>query len=315
MLEKRELLDLYSFPVDVEKILKIKLRLFPSSDKLVWVAARNGDALRRRSCNIDSLCIGCGGEETIFHILVGCSFAKAIWFGSGLGYISPSSGDHYKSGFLSNWSSFSTLGKERRHQLTSLCSFLLWCLWIARCDNIFGRKDWRPKEVIRVATNAHPEFLNGNMLPTSTSNSVLDYNALSHDSKKTPPPQRYVKVNCDASFYQGTTSSGLVFIFRNSAGASLHAVSIPSSFTSVLVGEAVSIRSALLEGISEGYELLLVETDHRDLVSYLQRGLFSPSLEVKPLVIDSPILLLVYFHTFQGRSIVLLTPWRGRRCW
>ncbi|XP_043706355.1 uncharacterized protein LOC122656002 [Telopea speciosissima] len=100
-----------------------------------------------------------------------------------------------------------------------------------------------------------------------------------------PPPVGVVKVDCDAAFIKDTAKGGLGVIFRDHTGVVLRARSIPIMLSSVIHGEIMAIRSALLLALDLGYNNLVVVSNSRDAILFIE-GSKSPSWEMEGLVDD-----------------------------
>ncbi|XP_043693230.1 uncharacterized protein LOC122643699 [Telopea speciosissima] len=199
------------------------------------------------------------------------------------------------------------MGKKESRSLITLCSFVCWHIWLSRNDLVFGRKVWHPKEVISAAVKAFQEF---NVIPSD---------AISYPPSMVALPQQwiapttdYVKCNCDASYSANLNKSGIGFICRDHNGLPLIAISSPSFFSDILVGEAIAVRLTMMEMITNGFERVMTESDNMNLITYIKDGGGTPPLHIRALVDDIIHLSSSFvscFFLFYGRLTTWLTPW------
>ncbi|XP_043699944.1 uncharacterized protein LOC122650608 [Telopea speciosissima] len=268
----------------------------PKVQRFLWRACAHGlatgDALVRRNVHADPLCVRCGECETISHILLGCSYARAVWFGSPLGSNYLLNANLEFSNWIAAWKSFSSLGKKESKSLITLCSFFCWHLWLSRNDLVFGRKTWQPNEVITAALRAFHEYRVVHMAGLSTPATPI-----------ASPPQWLalvagtVKCNCDVSFSASLAKAGVSFVCRDHNGLPLKAVSCPSSFSDILIGEALAVQLVMQEMVANGYERVVIESDSMSLITYIENGGGVTPFHVKTLV-DDIIYLSLSFVSF-----------------
>ncbi|XP_043705603.1 uncharacterized protein LOC122655475 [Telopea speciosissima] len=98
-----------------------------------------------------------------------------------------------------------------------------------------------------------------------------------------PPPVSVLKINCDAALPKGSTEGGLGLIIRDHTGAQHCALSIPYRFGSIIQGELLAIRHALMVARDMRLDRLQVESDSRDAVMFIN-GQKGPTTEVMELV-------------------------------
>ncbi|XP_043692866.1 uncharacterized protein LOC122643295 [Telopea speciosissima] len=287
----------------------------PKIQRFLWRACASGlaigDALNRRNINVDPLCGHCGECETTSHILLGCAYAKVVWFGCPLGSISSMNGNPSISDWIYGWKSFSNQGKKEARSLITLCSFVCWFLWLSRIDLVFGRRLWHPSEIISAAVKAFQEFMDVQSIAATISPTTLILT-----QRWIAPSADFIKCNCDASLSLDLCRSGIGFICRDHRGMPLIVVSDPISFSDVMVGEAHAIRMALLEMIKTGFAQVMVESDNINLITHIQDGGGTSPLLIR-VIIDDIIHLSSFFvccsFTYIPRG-AWLTPWLGKLC-
>ncbi|XP_043687688.1 uncharacterized protein LOC122638901 [Telopea speciosissima] len=262
-----------------------KCQTLPKVQRFLWRACAHGlatgDALVRRNVHADPLCVRCGECETISQVLLGCSYARAVWFGSPLGsnYLLNANLDF--SDWVSAWKSFSTLGKKESKSLITLYSFFCWHIWLSRNDLVFGRKTWQPNEVISAALRAFHEYSAVHMAGLSTSATPV-----ASPPQWVAPIVGTVKCNCDASFLASLDRAGVGFLCRDHNGLSLKAFSCPSSFSDIMVGEALAVWLAMQEMVANDFERVVIESDSKSLITYIENGGGAAPFHVKTLVDD-----------------------------
>ncbi|XP_042484945.1 uncharacterized protein LOC122065194 [Macadamia integrifolia] len=184
------------------------------------------------------------------------------------------------------------MDKKQWREAVSLSSFIVWTIWKARNDTVFGRKKWGPGEVISLASQAFHEFCSVIDCPQNNISQASYHNI--EKTKWTPPTTPSIKVNCDASWSPNHSKCGLGIVIRDSSISVLLAVSEVSSFGSILEWEALAVRSGLLEAISLGVEALQVESDSKEVINYKQRSANKAPLAIQPISLryHSPLYLV-----------------------
>ncbi|XP_043717635.1 uncharacterized protein LOC122665544 [Telopea speciosissima] len=251
-------------------------------------AIASGDGLKARQINIDSSCSRCGAHSELGdHILFDYPFARSVWFGSPLQFHPPVDGPCLKD-WIQSWNIWFKQDKKIATESLSRASFICWYLWCVRNDQVFNGKVWTPLDVLHTAEMAYQEFFNAAL----KSNALSETGVIGsmpgsrfNGSQWSPPPVGVVKVDCDAAFIKDTAKGGLGVIFRDHTGAVLRARSIPIMLSSVIHGEIMAIRSALLLALDLGYKNLVVVSDSRDAILFIE-GSKSPSWEMEGLVDD-----------------------------
>ncbi|XP_043700203.1 uncharacterized protein LOC122650905 [Telopea speciosissima] len=241
----------------------------PKIKSFLWRACLNAiacaDNPRKKCILIDPLWSRCGRAlKSTNHLLLDCDFSRAVWFGSRLSFVPPSQ-DPQISKAIHCWGSLSPFDKVASKVIISFASFLCSNLWLSRNDLTFNGKNSSPQEVIQQAERSFLEFKEGVTKSSVQSNQSPTPAQSSTPTSWTPPAPQLVKMNVDATLNKGKGGIGLVV--RNSTGIPSLAVSYPMVFSSPLRSEALAIRVGLLEGISEGLDFLMVESNCKELIS------------------------------------------------
>ncbi|XP_043714529.1 uncharacterized protein LOC122662888 [Telopea speciosissima] len=262
----------------------------PKIKAFMWRACADGlptgEGLHTRKIPVDPNCHRCGGmKETSDHILLSCCFARAVWFGSSMSYIPPTGQDPSFLLWLQSWEDLFRRDKKLAKESLARAAFICWYIWRAHNDYVFGTKEWTSQEVILVAESAFLEYHKASAkgLQHNTTTTPLQPPHVSHWF---PPPTGFVKVNYDAALKQGSLEGGIGLVFRSDVGRPLHALSAPLNFTSALQGETLAIRMAIAKAATLGITHLVVESDCKEAILYLQGSLMHPSLEAVVILND-----------------------------
>lgn len=124
-----------------------QLEVLGKVKNFLWQAMVNvlltTDNLLRKHVDSQPVCFICSASnESVFHILVDCSFTKSYWVLSAIGYV----GDC--ASFM-HWieNVFSQCSKEECNLATMIC----WRLWINKNDRIWNNKNGRVRNVLNSA--------------------------------------------------------------------------------------------------------------------------------------------------------------------
>jgi hypothetical protein len=127
--------------------------------RLLTKAMPKGAREGKYSKHISKLCCRCGSEETDIHLFFLCPYARAAWFANPR-YIKIDQ-------MLQLNSSISQIILDLLHMhrpygsIQNIITFL-WCIWKARNDSLFNRKEMQPTQVIHMANaiNQNLEMVN-----------------------------------------------------------------------------------------------------------------------------------------------------------
>ncbi|XP_043702580.1 uncharacterized protein LOC122652786 [Telopea speciosissima] len=259
----------------------------PKIKAFLWRACAGGlaltTALHQRQVPVDTCCRRCGAhEESIDHILLKCTFARVVWFGCNLHPLLSLGDNFHLYQFLQAWISLADWGKSTFKEVTALCCFVLWYLWTSRNDLLFSGKVWTGEELIQAAKRVCDEFFKA----TSIAHPSQAPSRVPGQVSWLPPLPGSFKLNCDVSLDPGTKRSGVGFVIRDHVSRCCIAVSNPTPFNEILVGEAMAIREGLLEAISEGTLSITVESDNLGIISSLLNPSKILNFIVLPIVED-----------------------------
>ncbi|XP_019157364.1 PREDICTED: uncharacterized protein LOC109153926 [Ipomoea nil] len=183
----------------------------------------------------DEICPLCNAaNESIFHILVDCTFARTCWRPSGV-HLSGSS-DHS----FSNWVNHNIPGMDIGN--LSLVVIICWEIWKQRNAKLWNNSSTlHEHQLIRMAKSFLGEWKEATHLihPSSHSDSIPSH-------KWTRPQPGMMKMNVDATLNSSGAAMGLGCVIRDEDGTFIVArgVQWKDTFTPRET-EAVAIREAL----------------------------------------------------------------------
>ncbi|XP_042495179.1 uncharacterized protein LOC122074437 [Macadamia integrifolia] len=168
----------------------------------------------------------------------------------------------------------------------SLCSFVVWTLWLARNELIFERDNWTPSDVICKAEAFFNDFNRA-----KSHEEVVDHPTATPPRQDQhlvwiPPPLDVVKINADASFVKDKSFGALGFIIHNHNGSPLLAALNPTPMHSIISGEAKAIKEGILEAIGLGYFRLWVESNNLEVITALSNDYNFIAFQIRPIIED-----------------------------
>ena len=153
---------------------------------------------------IEKTCPVCGDDEAMFHVLLNCSFARAVWFGLGLS-LNLSEAMDFK-GVLDLWTR-PEVGEDYFHKAT----ITSWIIRKARCERIFSRV--RPSTTSTI-TRVHAFIA---ALASNDPEKLPEMRTqILSQSSWTTPDHPMIKINVDARV--GENESTLATLARDSSG-------------------------------------------------------------------------------------------------
>ncbi|KAL4366778.1 hypothetical protein GQ457_05G010670 [Hibiscus cannabinus] len=145
-------------------------------------------------------------------------------------------------------------------------------------------------------------------------------NSSSHRSRPpnegawTPPPNEWIKANCDASWISCSQIAGIASVFRNESGSIVGGSTRRGCFSSVSIAEAEAVRSCLIYAKSYDFKKIIVESDNKSFIHRLNNRSFS---DWKSASIERDICSLTSFFesvifSFVRRSCNKVADWVAR---
>ncbi|XP_043714620.1 uncharacterized protein LOC122662977 [Telopea speciosissima] len=224
----------------------------------------------------------CGKKvESIEHILLHCSFAKAVWFGCPLLIRIPSDYNCSLSSWIEEWINLKDMDSKDQKQANSLCNFIAWTLWLARNDGALGSCRLSLEEVHSASKK------------TSSQSGVAPVPLMELWKLPSHP---FFKLNCDASKNPKSEKQGMGVIIRNYEGHPVLAKLEISYFVDIDEGEALGIRTGMLEAMAMGVDFLEVESDCKGVTELILNPGRAGALQVQPIISDILFLAPYFFE-------------------
>ncbi|KAL3845077.1 hypothetical protein ACJIZ3_002480 [Penstemon smallii] len=252
------------------------MRAPPKVKHFVWGCCSNAIPvnfqLKRRKLLEDSTCFRCGdGDETLFHCLFSCPYARQIWALSNL----PC------SSYFSTVSDIETWFNRVRSRLDSnefgYFGTLCWWIWFSRNKLLWEAIDLYPLALVTYVQKFFEIFL-----ATRSRNTTRP--AVQAPSRWTPPPSDHIKLNMDAAVSDNGTAIGF-------AGR------IPLPFNPECA-EAVAALRATRFGAEAGWPRIIIEGDCLNVINGILDRDFS--LGNLGLIFEEIKLLGKNFSSFQA---------------
>lgn len=211
------------------------------------------------------MCPICLAEsESIEHLLCGCAWTKAVWFGSDLSLTFKDEVTSISRWMCNLYSAFSNT-KERRYFFSKLLC-MGWHIWKSRNALVFNRLPVDSQSTIFLAARDNLEFLSAalrhsfkgslNHTPVDTANVVW-----------TTPSSGCFKANCDVAMEKGSTKASIAVLFRNWKGELVDGAVQRIEVQSVLQGEAFAVRKACLIARALNLSQVEIEGDNKSVIS------------------------------------------------
>jgi ribonuclease HI len=233
--------------------------------RLIQRALPSGLRASRFSSHIKKECSRCGLPETDIHLFFHCSFARAVWFTSPLGFRTDS---FDPSCYPSNVIQFLLASS---HAVVSLqyVFAIMWMIWKARNDLLFNAKRWSLSQVLCAA--------NALLTVGNDEQKILAASKQSHvPSVPMPHPTQPVFslpagpiAYCDAAFnpIMDTRTAGLgVYLHNPDRNAKIFIQAVSCTASSVLQAEAHALLLAVRVVHALGWTGVSFLSDNKMLV-------------------------------------------------
>ncbi|XP_028059582.1 uncharacterized protein LOC114263282 [Camellia sinensis] len=227
------------------------------------------------------------------HLLFGCGWVRAVWFGCDLNFrvdwTSISSVLHWVCAVRESF-----LHKEECIQFFSSVAWFSWFVWKERNAFVFNSTPIDPFSTIQRAQWARDEFLQ----VTEISN-LMRHKSFIHISQNSgwhPSPSGSFKITCDVATLEGFDKASIVAILWDSQGIILDGLTQQVSIVSVLQGEALAYRLACQLASSLNLPRVEIASDNKSVI------LLSVSKSVTPwecAVVIADIKLMALFGDFS----------------
>ncbi|KAI8024045.1 hypothetical protein LOK49_LG03G01676 [Camellia lanceoleosa] len=233
----------FQVPKNVWKFLWA-LPIPPKLRHFWWRACNNLLAskvnLYRRRCATEALCPICHKEsESVEHLLCGCAWTRAVWFGNSLSI--PLVEGSIAS--IQQWTCEVYKAIADKHdRVDYVCKmiWLAWHIWKSRNNYVFNHLPIDPVATEKSFCESARHSIQS-PLPSSLSSPAQDAPRTWSPSL----PGRF-KVNCDVAIKPGSLSAYMAVLIRDSEGYLMDGVVRMEEVGSVMQGEASAIRWACL---------------------------------------------------------------------
>ncbi|KAM6596039.1 hypothetical protein CsatA_006563 [Cannabis sativa] len=226
--------------------------------------------LKTKHVDVSSLCPLChSADETIVHCLITCQIVQLVWNRVGIG-TSCSTG----TSFL-NWcmDCFKVSDIEQKCLLVTLC----WAIRGARNDLVWNGKSFSADNIVVYVKGYLDQWRNAqnSRLESSGSGSQTCHGT----ECWTVPPINRIKVNVDASIFEGSRNFGIGFVARDDKGLFMEGGSLlKQGFIQPVVAEALGVKEVLSWIKEKGWTGVHVETDCLNVTQALRSAINMRSL-------------------------------------
>ncbi|XP_030479168.1 uncharacterized protein LOC115696408 [Cannabis sativa] len=239
---------------------KLWNRKFLERHKILWWcilsnALPTRSVIGRRFHIENTDCPFCGlGEESMEHLFLSCDVAMHLWRSSPWG-IYPICNSRIR---VWDWVKFiwniNTRG-IRVDEVFLYASIVVETIWRMRNDYIHNNSRPNVLNCIDKICTSYAE-LHDVFLPCPTPSLVGTWR---------PPPQDWIKLNCDVRV--GLESMCIAVVARNHWGAVVQIHTARLDFADALCGEAAACSSAVSVALEQGFKFVLVESDSRIVIN------------------------------------------------
>ncbi|XP_026396062.1 uncharacterized protein LOC113290695 [Papaver somniferum] len=197
-------------------------------------------------------------RETTKHLLMDCSYARAIWFGIGRAY--RIGNEHSMLSWIRTWFTNPLDWEEDMIDWVAVCGIVTWNIWKSRCDTVFSEHKLSVPDLIKKIEKeitVHNEAFTGNNRQGIAKNK----------SKQpwTPLQQGTTKIKCDASYKEGELAVELGFLDRDHNGVFGTAQTVSTMATSALMTESLAAKEAARWALQKGLTRIVLEGDKQDI--------------------------------------------------
>lgn len=246
-----------------------------------WLASKEN--LFRKQCSPTPMCPICEKEvETIEHILFRCSWAVAVWFGSGLSYWVQEqwteTTDKWVEEVLCG-----RLGKEAGPEVVGLLFQTCWAIWKTRNDSIFNAVLPSPESTMIMAHHGNSDYLQAVFKLPKESGTISQP---SRDGKWIPPPDSVIKFNCDGAYSSSRSKAAFGFLARDSGGQALFWRTGKVVASSALFTEAWALRIACVTAVDQEITRAVFEWDCKEIIDCLSREDYKCPWEIEVVIAD-----------------------------
>ncbi|KAM6557117.1 hypothetical protein CsatB_004136 [Cannabis sativa] len=216
-------------------------------------------------------CVCCNvEEESIYHVLVSCVFARSVW------NLSCVPTGAFVASDFGTW--VEKIVNNGQTVVLEEAIMVSWAVWKARNELLWNKNVTTAVEVINSARTVL------NQWKSAAANRFSPLPAVINDTSNlsnnwTPPAAGFLKVNTDGALFSASNSFGLGGLARDANGQFIEAFCLhkPGCVQPSLV-EAFGVKEALSWIKTKGWEHVILETDSLVVVQALQSNVAMQSL-------------------------------------
>lgn len=272
-------------------------RTSPKLKNFLWRvgnrALRVGANLLAKGMEVDGSCKRCGAVETELHVLLHCPFASRVW-------------DLVPAANTPSIDRVSTVPQllQSSQQLVNLpptglntshlLPWIVWNLWTARNKVLFEGRAFTEQEVVSKAV--------GEARVWQAAQDAIPKAQAWKKPVTVPPSIATAGITCfvDAAWRAGNREAGFGWRFVDGNGSSRDHFANRCNVSSALMAETLAVKTALAEAVVLGHGSLLVKSDSKSLVEFLNSsGRYN---ELQEVVHD----ILVLCKSFESVSFVYI---------
>ena len=262
-----------------------KSQLHERLKMLLWRIASNllptKNNLDRFINPVDQCCPLCEIEqESIVHIFVYCSVAKACWFGSRWSikseFLSINNGTQLVS-FILNPPDNLFQSQDDRKEFSLFGTLLLDGIWRLRNSVVFYGNKAMPEDVLKILYKSFQEHWDVRKIKFSDDRT----RRFSYWSK---PACGHIKINCDAAI--GPSYSVIAIVARDWRGSLLFALSKKVNTNIPVQAEAEALRWSVLIAVDRKLQKVMFENNSQICINAITLASFKPPWRIHGLILD-----------------------------
>uniref|UniRef100_A0A803PB72 RNase H type-1 domain-containing protein n=1 Tax=Cannabis sativa TaxID=3483 RepID=A0A803PB72_CANSA len=246
---------------------KVPPKVIHFSWKAITGCLPNRTQLYTKHVPVQLDCVCCNSEEeSIYHVLVSCNFARSVWNLSSV----PAS--------VIVATDFGTWVEQilNRGQAVVFEGALMvsWVIWKARNELLWNKNVTTVAEVINTAKTVLNQWKTTSSNRFSPLSAVIN-NTSNNSTNWTAPAAGFLKVNVDGAVFAASDCYGLGGLARDANGHLIEAFCLhKAGCVQPSLVEAIGVKEALSWIKKKGWEHVILETDSLVVVQALQNCLF-----------------------------------------
>ncbi|CAK9159868.1 unnamed protein product [Ilex paraguariensis] len=163
----------------------------------------------------------------------------------------------------------------------SLLAYQCWLIWKARNEWIYHHRQPQARGVVNQALGAVVEIHS----KQDTQERTVGTN--NTESQWHPPPNGWVKLNCDGSYEEKRRKGAYGVVIRDHSGVFLKGEGRTMTATSALTTQAIAVRKACGLVLKEEYNAAVIELDSMLLINSINNGTEFMQKEIEQIVRDT----------------------------